>query len=68
MAMAGAETLAAALAADPVTGFARYEAAHRRLVDQKQRRLGRAAALLVPKTRLGLGARDLAARTVAACR
>ncbi|MEV0718390.1 FAD-dependent oxidoreductase [Asanoa sp. NPDC050611] len=68
LAMAGAETLASALAADPATAFARYEAAHRRLVDPKQRRVGRAAGLLVPKTRLGLRARDLAARTVTAFR
>ncbi|GIF50690.1 2-polyprenyl-6-methoxyphenol hydroxylase-like FAD-dependent oxidoreductase [Asanoa ferruginea] len=66
MAMAGAETLAAALAADPVEGFARYEAAHRQLVGPKQRRVGRAAGMLVPKTRLGLAARDLAARAVLA--
>jgi 2-polyprenyl-6-methoxyphenol hydroxylase-like FAD-dependent oxidoreductase len=65
LAMTGAETLAAALAADPATGFARYEAAHRRLVEPRQRRVGRAAGLLVPKTRLGLGLRDLAARGLA---
>jgi 2-polyprenyl-6-methoxyphenol hydroxylase-like FAD-dependent oxidoreductase len=65
LAMAGAETLAAALAADPATAFARYEATHRRLVDPKRRRVGRSAGLLVPKTRLGLGVRDLAARTLA---
>ncbi|GIF77655.1 FAD-dependent monooxygenase [Asanoa siamensis] len=68
LAMAGAETLAAALAADPDRGFARYEAAHRRLVDPKHHRVTRTAGLLVPKTRLGLGARDLAARGLAACR
>ncbi|GAA1886040.1 FAD-dependent monooxygenase [Asanoa iriomotensis] len=68
LAMAGAETLAAALAADPATGFARYEAAHRRLVDPKRRRVGRAAGMLVPRTHLGLRVRDLAARGVAAFR
>jgi 2-polyprenyl-6-methoxyphenol hydroxylase-like FAD-dependent oxidoreductase len=64
MAMAGAETLAAALVADPAEGFARYEAAHRRLVGPKQRRVGRSAGMLVPKTRAGLAVRDLAARAV----
>ncbi|HEV7712554.1 MAG TPA: FAD-dependent monooxygenase [Asanoa sp.] len=66
MAMAGAETLAAALAADPAGGFARYEAAHRRLVGPKQRRVALSAGMLVPKTRLGLVARDLTARVVLA--
>jgi len=65
LAMAGAHTLAEALADDPAQherAFQRYEAAHRLLVEPKQRRVNRAAALLIPKTRLGLGARNLLAR------
>ncbi|GIF69554.1 hypothetical protein Ais01nite_75890 [Asanoa ishikariensis] len=68
LAMAGASTLAAALAADPSHAFAAYESTHRKLVAPKQRRVGRAAGLLVPKTRLGLATRDLAARSVSAFR
>ncbi|SNT44279.1 2-polyprenyl-6-methoxyphenol hydroxylase [Asanoa hainanensis] len=64
LAMAGAATLASALAASG--GFAAYESAHRTLVAPKQRRVGRAAGMLVPKTRLGLAVRDLAARGVSA--
>jgi 2-polyprenyl-6-methoxyphenol hydroxylase-like FAD-dependent oxidoreductase len=65
LAMAGAFTLAAALAANPAdhaTAFRRYETEHRRLVDPKQRNVGRATALLIPKTRVGITARNLAAR------
>jgi 2-polyprenyl-6-methoxyphenol hydroxylase-like FAD-dependent oxidoreductase len=64
LAMAGAYTLAEELAAtaDQATALQRYEAAHRRLVEPKQRRVNRAAGLLIPKTRLGLAARNLAAR------
>jgi 2-polyprenyl-6-methoxyphenol hydroxylase-like FAD-dependent oxidoreductase len=53
LAMAGAFTLAEELAAapgDPETAFRRYESAHRRLVDPKQRGIGQAAALIVPAT------------------
>ncbi|RSM71526.1 monooxygenase [Actinoplanes sp. ATCC 53533] len=67
LAMAGAFTLAAALAADPgdhPRAFRRYEAEHRTLVGPKQRQVGRAAALLIPKTRLGITARNLAARAL----
>ena len=65
LAMAGAHTLAGALAenrSDPAAAFRRYEAAHRLLVEPKQRRVNRAAALLIPKTRLGLATRNLLAR------
>lgn len=65
LAMAGALTLAEALAAAPrdhATAFARYEAAHRRPADSRRRGVGRAAALLVPATRRGIRARDLALR------
>jgi 2-polyprenyl-6-methoxyphenol hydroxylase-like FAD-dependent oxidoreductase len=63
--MAGAHALAGALAAHPAQhelAFQRYEATHRLLVAPKQRRVNRAAALLVPKTRLGLATRNLLAR------
>ncbi|MEU7884043.1 FAD-dependent monooxygenase [Microbispora bryophytorum] len=64
LAMAGAFTLAEALAgtADPGAAFRRYEATHRRLADPKQRNAGQASALLVPATRGGILARNLATR------
>ncbi|MFD9359504.1 FAD-dependent monooxygenase [Streptomyces sp. NPDC060031] len=65
LAMAGADTLAAALAATPGdhrSAFRHYEAAHRELVGPKQRGIGRAAALIVPATRPGILARDLGSR------
>ncbi|MCX5209890.1 FAD-dependent monooxygenase [Kitasatospora sp. NBC_00240] len=65
LAIAGARTLAAALAehpAAPAAALARYEAEHRARVTPKQRGIKRSAALLVPATRFGLGARNLAAR------
>ncbi|MFG1821441.1 FAD-dependent monooxygenase [Microbispora bryophytorum] len=64
LAMAGAFTLAEALAgtADPETAFRRYEAAHRRLADPKQRNARQGSALLVPATRGGILARNLATR------
>lgn len=65
LAMAGAFTLAGALAAgpgDPRAAFRRYETEHRRLVDPKQRGIGQAAALLVPATRRGIRMRNLATR------
>jgi 2-polyprenyl-6-methoxyphenol hydroxylase-like FAD-dependent oxidoreductase len=63
LAMAGAHTLAEALAGDVEheAAFRRYEAAHRRRTGPKQRWAGRAAALMVPRTRLGLATRDAAA-------
>lgn len=64
LAMAAAHTLAGAVAGntDHTTAFRRYETAHRVLTAPKQRNVGLVAALLVPKTRLGVAARNLAAR------
>lgn len=64
LAMAGAHTLASELAecSDHGTALRRYEAAHRRLVEPRQRGMGRGAALLVPRTRFGVATRNLAAR------
>ncbi|RJL35556.1 FAD-dependent monooxygenase [Bailinhaonella thermotolerans] len=65
LAIAGAHTLARELAAtprDPAAAFRRYESAHRRLAGPKRRTVGLAAALLVPATRAGVAARNLAAR------
>ncbi len=63
LAMAGADTLASALAADPLdVALRRYEAEHRTLVALKQRGMRRAAGLLIPKTRLGIAARNLTGR------
>jgi 2-polyprenyl-6-methoxyphenol hydroxylase-like FAD-dependent oxidoreductase len=65
LAMAGAFTLASALAANPAdhgAALRRYETEHRTLTEPKQRNVGRAAALLLPRTRLGIAARNLAAR------
>jgi 2-polyprenyl-6-methoxyphenol hydroxylase-like FAD-dependent oxidoreductase len=65
LAMAGAFTLAEELAASPGDhrlAFRRYEASHRNLVDPKQRNIPRAASLLIPATRAGILARNLATR------
>jgi 2-polyprenyl-6-methoxyphenol hydroxylase-like FAD-dependent oxidoreductase len=65
LAMAGAFTLAAELAANPNDhrlAFRRYEASHRTLVDPKQRNIARGASLLIPATRRGILARNLATR------
>jgi 2-polyprenyl-6-methoxyphenol hydroxylase-like FAD-dependent oxidoreductase len=65
LAMAGAFTLAEELAASPTDhqlAFGRYQAAHRSLVDPKQRNIARAASLLIPATRPGIMARNLATR------
>jgi 2-polyprenyl-6-methoxyphenol hydroxylase-like FAD-dependent oxidoreductase len=65
LAMAGAFTLAQELAASPGDhrlAFRRYEARHRTLVDPKQRNIPRAAPLLIPATRPGILARNLATR------
>ena len=66
LAMAGAATLASALAAEPdlSTALRRYETRHRTLVEPKQRGINRAASLLIPKTRLGIAARNLIARAL----
>jgi 2-polyprenyl-6-methoxyphenol hydroxylase-like FAD-dependent oxidoreductase len=65
LAMAGAFTLAEELAASPGdhrSAFRRYEASHRALVDPKQRNIARGASLLIPATRRGILARNLATR------
>jgi 2-polyprenyl-6-methoxyphenol hydroxylase-like FAD-dependent oxidoreductase len=63
LAIAGAHRLAAELAgADPDVALRRYEAGHRRLTDPKRRAARFAAAALVPSTRLGITARNTAAR------
>jgi 2-polyprenyl-6-methoxyphenol hydroxylase-like FAD-dependent oxidoreductase len=65
LAMAGAYTLAEELAAartDPTSAFARYEARHRTLVRPRQGAIAVAAALIVPATRPGIAARNLASR------
>ncbi|EME51209.1 FAD-dependent oxidoreductase [Amycolatopsis decaplanina] len=62
LAIAGAHTLATALAAAPSAGFGRYEAEHRARVMPARRAAKFTAAMLVPKTKLGLATRNLAAR------
>jgi 2-polyprenyl-6-methoxyphenol hydroxylase-like FAD-dependent oxidoreductase len=72
LAMTGAHTLANALrhatSATPASlteALRRYELEHRTLTDPKIRNAARAAALVVPKTRLGLAARNVTARVLA---
>ncbi|MBO2447999.1 FAD-dependent monooxygenase [Actinomadura barringtoniae] len=65
LAMAGAYTLARELAVSPAApqaAFTRYEAEHRTLVDPRQGNVGAAAALMVPKTRAAIAARNAATR------
>jgi 2-polyprenyl-6-methoxyphenol hydroxylase-like FAD-dependent oxidoreductase len=65
LAVAGAFTLAAELAASPGDhrlAFRRYEASHRRLVDPRRRGIARGASLLIPATRPGILARNLASQ------
>ena len=65
LAIAGAATLAQELAATPAdhrSAFARYESGHRKLVDPKQGAVATAAAIMVPATRGGIAARNLATR------
>jgi 2-polyprenyl-6-methoxyphenol hydroxylase-like FAD-dependent oxidoreductase len=65
LAMAGAHTLANALSSGiSAAALREYEQTHRVLTDAKVRRAGRAAGLVVPKTRLGLAARNVAARAL----
>jgi 2-polyprenyl-6-methoxyphenol hydroxylase-like FAD-dependent oxidoreductase len=67
LAMAGAYTLAGALAAHPgdhARAFRAYEAEHRRQVDPRQRRVGLLAALMVPRTGGGLAMRNAVGRAV----
>ncbi|BCB77499.1 FAD-dependent monooxygenase [Phytohabitans flavus] len=69
LAMAGAATLADALAAHPHdhgAALAAYESRHRTLVDPRQRGVARGAALLIPATRAGLTARDASIRVLSA--
>jgi 2-polyprenyl-6-methoxyphenol hydroxylase-like FAD-dependent oxidoreductase len=65
LAMVGALTLADELAASPgdhESAFRRYEARHRTLVDPRLRNIGLGISLLVPATRSGILARNLATR------
>ncbi|QRP44814.1 FAD-dependent monooxygenase [Amycolatopsis sp. FDAARGOS 1241] len=65
LAMAGAYTLATELVAsphDPALAFRRYEAAHRKLSDPKQRKVPVATALLIPATRAGMAVRNFGTR------
>jgi 2-polyprenyl-6-methoxyphenol hydroxylase-like FAD-dependent oxidoreductase len=67
LAIAGADTLARALAATPddyPAAFRAYEAEHRVRVRPTQRGRLVAGALLVPATRAGITARDLAVRVL----
>lgn len=68
LAMAGAATLARALArhpSDPDLALRGYEAEHRKLVGSRQRYAWFAGALLVPRTRAGLALRNLGIRLAA---
>jgi 2-polyprenyl-6-methoxyphenol hydroxylase-like FAD-dependent oxidoreductase len=68
LAITGAATLARALDAAPddhATAFRAYEAEHRVRVRPTQRGRLIAGALLVPSTRAGITARDLAVRVLA---
>jgi len=65
LALAGARTLADALAASPsdvAPALAAYERAHRARVMPRRRGVRLAASVLVPRTRAGLGVRNAAAR------
>jgi 2-polyprenyl-6-methoxyphenol hydroxylase-like FAD-dependent oxidoreductase len=64
LAIAGARTLAQALTDHhaPADALRAYEHQHRKRVAPKQRNIGIAAAWLVPKTRLGITTRNLAAK------
>jgi 2-polyprenyl-6-methoxyphenol hydroxylase-like FAD-dependent oxidoreductase len=65
LAMAGAFTLAGALAdapSDHAVAFRRYEATHRVLVEPKQRGVAQAASLLIPATPRGIAIRNAATR------
>jgi 2-polyprenyl-6-methoxyphenol hydroxylase-like FAD-dependent oxidoreductase len=64
LAMAGAETLATALASpsDVAAALRHYEKEHRKVTEPKQGSVAQAAALLIPATRAGLVARNAATR------
>ncbi|MBH0775161.1 FAD-dependent monooxygenase [Nocardia bovistercoris] len=68
LAIAGAYRLAESLTAtvDHTAGFVRYESAHRRSVEPRQRGFRVGAALLVPESRAGLLARNTAVRVIGA--
>lgn len=67
LAVAGAHTLAEALAADDhPTALRRYEARHRRRTEPRRRTARYAAGLIVPRTRLGLAVRNAGVRILAA--
>jgi 2-polyprenyl-6-methoxyphenol hydroxylase-like FAD-dependent oxidoreductase len=69
MAIAGAHTLANQLRqADFTVAYRNYEAEHRRRTDPRRRGAGLAAAMLVPKSRAGIVARNAAARLLPAGR
>ncbi|HEY0534770.1 MAG TPA: FAD-dependent monooxygenase [Actinoplanes sp.] len=69
MAIAGAHTLAGSLAnKDHREAFKAYEVEHRRRTDPRRRGAGLAAAMLVPKSRAGIVARNAAARLLPAGR
>jgi 2-polyprenyl-6-methoxyphenol hydroxylase-like FAD-dependent oxidoreductase len=65
MAIAGAQTLADALKNGDLRA---YEIEHRRRTDPRRRGAGLAAAMLVPKSRVGIVARNAAARLLPAGR
>ncbi len=68
MAMAGAYTLARALAdhrGDHSRAFQVYETRQRREVDPRHRRTGLVAALMIPRTRPGLAVRNTVGRAAA---
>lgn len=67
LAMVGARTLARALGetADHTLAFQRYENTHRVAVGRKQRGASISARILVPATRPGIAARNLALRVLA---
>jgi 2-polyprenyl-6-methoxyphenol hydroxylase-like FAD-dependent oxidoreductase len=63
LAIAGASTLAAALAESPTDhdrAFRQYQAQHGKLVAPKQKNVSLVASLLVPKTRFGISLRNRA--------
>jgi 2-polyprenyl-6-methoxyphenol hydroxylase-like FAD-dependent oxidoreductase len=67
LAIAGAATLAAALAAHPVPEALRaYEHAHRRRTTPRQRAIGPVSRLLIPATAPGIAVRNAAMRLLPA--
>ncbi|MBN9182277.1 MAG: hypothetical protein J0I66_04600, partial [Microbacterium sp.] len=66
LALAGAQRLDAALrdGSDTRAALIRYERAHRPAVERNQKGAGFGAAFLVPRTRGGLWARNVAARVM----